>query len=229
MTTTPRIAAIVPMRHSSERIPNKNFANFRGKPLFMHILGTLLSCPSIAEVVIDTDSPTIADRCRSLRLPVTLLDRPEHLRDGAIPMNDVLRSSIARVSADLYLQTHSTNPLLRAVTIERAIAAFLAGRARHDSLFGVTRWQTRLYDASARPVNHNPAVLQRTQDLPPLFEENSNMYLFSAESFNATGARIGRSPMLFDIDRLEALDIDDHSGWKLAEAVAAAGVVETLP
>lgn len=229
MITTPRIAAIVPMRHSSERIPNKNHADFRGKPLFMHILGALLACPGIAEVVIDTDSPTIADHCRRNRLPVTLLDRPERLRDGAIPMNDVLRNSIAHVSADLYLQTHSTNPLLRPLTIERAIAAFLDGRDRHDSLFGVTRWQTRLYDADARPVNHNPAVLQRTQDLPPIFEENSNLYIFSADSFAATGARIGRRPMLFEIDRLESIDIDDHSGWKLAEAVAAARLVEALP
>jgi CMP-N-acetylneuraminic acid synthetase len=91
-----------------------------------------------------------------------------------------------------------------------------------DSLFSVTRHQTRFYRADGAPINHDPDNLVRTQDLEPWFEENSCLYLFSQASFAATGARIGRHPILFEIPRGEAVDIDDAEDWALAEALAGA-------
>ncbi|GAB5495488.1 MAG: acylneuraminate cytidylyltransferase family protein [Phycisphaerales bacterium] len=220
-----RIAALVPMRHSSERVPNKNFREFAGKPLYQWIVCALLEAPSISEIVIDTDSPTIREQAQSDFPTVRVLERPEHLRDGAIPMNTVLLNTVNQIDADYYLQTHSTNPLLRAETIERAITTFLDSSHKHDSLFGVTRWQTRLYDQSGAPMNHDPGVLLRTQDLPPVFEENSNIYLFDRQTLEERGNRIGYKPLLFEIDRLESLDIDDEEAFQLAEAVALAGLV----
>jgi CMP-N-acetylneuraminic acid synthetase len=55
-----------------------------------------------------------------------------------LPMNEILLYDTAQVEADFYLQTHSTNPLLRVETIRRAIQAFTMGYPRHDSLFSVT-------------------------------------------------------------------------------------------
>lgn len=220
-----RIAALVPMRHSSERVPNKNFRDFAGKPLFHWIIQSLMDAPSVGEVVIDTDSPTIREQTESVFPTVRVLERPEHLRDGSIAMNDVLLHTTNQIDADYYLQTHSTNPLLRSTTIERAIETFLACRETHDSLFGVTRWQTRLFDHNHKPINHDPEVLLRTQDLPPIYEENSNIYLFSRDTLTQRGNRIGARPLLFEIDRLEATDIDDEEAFVLAEAIARAGLV----
>lgn len=72
----------------------------------------------------------------------------------------------------------------------------------------MTRLQTRLYDRDGKPVNHNPVELIQTQDLPPLFEENSCIYMFSKHSLENTGHRIGNSPLLFEINPEEAWDID---------------------
>ena len=48
------------------------------------------------------------------------------------------------------------------------MAAFEAGfPVHHDSLFSVSAVRTRLYDQLGRAVNHNPAMLLRTQDQPP--------------------------------------------------------------
>ncbi len=220
-----RIAALVPMRHSSERVPNKNFREFAGKPLYQWIVSALIEAPSVSEVVIDTDSPTIREQAQSDFPTVRVLERPEHLRDGSIPMNTVLLNTVNQIDADYYLQTHSTNPLLRPETIQQAIQSFIESRNTHDSLFGVTRWQTRLYDHNGAPINHDPDVLLRTQDLPPVFEENSNIYLFGRQTLEERGNRIGHKPLLFEIDRLESLDIDDEEAFQLAEAVALAGLV----
>jgi CMP-N-acetylneuraminic acid synthetase len=215
----PRIVALVPMRHTSERVPGKNYRPLGGRPLFHHIVGTLRSCLEIDEVVIDTDSEQIrADAAVSFP-DVRVLERPEHLRAGTVPMNDVLLHDTGLVDADLYLQTHSTNPLLRASTISAAIGRFLAERADHDSLFGVTRLQTRLWSAAGSPLNHDPTVLMRTQDLDPVYEENSCIYLFTRELLAGRGTRIGARPLLYEIPRDEAWDIDEEIDFDVASAL----------
>jgi CMP-N-acetylneuraminic acid synthetase len=122
-----------------------------------------------------------------------------------------------QVKADLYLQTHSTNPLLRPETISNAIQALLKAYPAYDSLFGVTRLQTRLWDQLGRPINHNPAILLRTQDLPPVYEENSCIYLFTRDTLVQKHNRIGDRPMLFEIDPSEAWDIDEEIDFSIAE------------
>jgi CMP-N-acetylneuraminic acid synthetase len=211
------ITAIVPMRHSSERVKGKNYRSFNGKPLFHYITETLLSCPSITQVVIDTDSPTIMDYTKANLPKVLVLERPMHLRDGNIPMNDVLLNVVEQVESDFYLQTHSTNPLLSAETVQEAIDFFLKNYPIYDSLFSVTRLQTRLWDGLARAVNHNPNILLRTQDLPPIYEENSCLYIFTKQILKERHNRIGNRPYLFEIDRKEAIDIDEEIDFLIAE------------
>ncbi|HFC08616.1 MAG TPA: acylneuraminate cytidylyltransferase family protein [Chloroflexi bacterium] len=213
----PRIVALVPMRHHSERVPGKNYRQFAGKPLYAWIVETLLAVPEIAQVVVDTDSPTIMEGLQKAYPQVQVLERPEHLCDGRIPMNEVLLHDTAQVEADFYLQTHSTNPLLRAETVRQAVQTFLANTPAYDSLFGVTRLQTRLWDALARPVNHNPAILLRTQDLPPIYEENSCIYIFTRRLLEARRNRIGERPYLFEIPADEAWDIDEELDFEIAE------------
>lgn len=218
MSTNLSIAAIVPMRHSSERVPGKNYRDFAGKPLFFHITESLLKCSSINQVIIDTDSSTIIDLCdKHFKNRVTVLERPEHLRDGSIAMNDVLLNVISQVKSDFYLQTHSTNPILTATTISKAIEAFKKIYPMYDSLFSVTRRQVRFWDVMARPINHNQNILLRTQDLPPVFEENSCLYLFTKEILERKHNRIGDRPFLYEIPEIESQDIDVDLNFKVAE------------
>ena len=219
----PRIVALVPMRHHSERVPGKNYRPFAGRLLYHHIISSLLACPLIDEVVIDTDSPLIREDAAQHFPQVRLIERPEHLRAGTVPMNDVLLYDVTQVEADYYLQTHSTNPLLRTETITRAIRLFLDSYPMYDSLFSVTRIQTRLWDSLAQAINHNPAILLRTQDLPPVYEENSCLYIFTRPTLEIRRNRIGERPLMFEIDRLEAWDIDEELDFLIAEFLYTKG------
>jgi len=213
---TMSIIAFMPMRHSSERVPGKNYRSFNGRPLFHHAVSTLLAVPQITTVVIDTDSPTIVEQCAERFPEVHCIDRPEHLLGGETPMTEVLRHDASVFPSRWYLQTHSTNPLVRPETIERAISELEDSLDEHDSLFSVTRLQTRLYDADGVAVNHDPTILLRTQDLPPIYEENSNLYIFTAAQI-AQGRRMGDRPIMFEIDPLEAIDIDEEHDFVIAE------------
>jgi len=212
-----KIVALVPMRHHSQRVPGKNYRPLAGKPLFHHILEALLACPEIHQVVVDTDSPEVIEGIRQFFPKVTVLERPKYLRADTIPMNEILLYDTAQVPADLYLQTHSTNPLLKSATISRAIQTLQAVYPGYDSLFGVTRVQTRLWDQLGRPINHNPAILLQTQDLPPVYEENSCVYLFSRENLERRRNRLGERPYLFEIERDEAWDIDEELDFSICD------------
>jgi CMP-N-acetylneuraminic acid synthetase len=212
-----KIVALVPMRHHSQRVPGKNYRPLSEKPLFHYILSTLLEVPEIAQIVVNTDSPEVIDGCRENFPAIQVIERPEQLRADEIAMNEILLYDTAQVEADFYLQTHSTNPLLKAATVSRAIRTLLANTPAYDSLFSVTRLQTRLWDQLGRAINHNPAILLQTQDLPPVYEENSCIYIFRRETLVSRRNRLGERPLMFEIDAAEAWDIDEILDFEITD------------
>jgi CMP-N-acetylneuraminic acid synthetase len=212
-----KIVALVPIRHHSQRVPGKNYRPLAGKPLFYHIISTLLACPEISQVVVDTDSAPVMDGLCHHFPAVCILERPEALCADTVPMNEILMYDTSQVEATLYLQTHTTNPLLRPETVSRAIQTLLASYPVYDSLFSVTRLQTRLWDALGRAINHNPAILLQTQDLPPVYEENSCIYIFSRQTLLARRNRLGERPLMFEIDAAEAWDIDEELDFAITD------------
>jgi len=219
------LVALLPMKAHSARVCGKNFREFAGRPLFRWILDTLLKLKEIDRVVINTDARGIlADRGLVDTDRIFIRDRRPEICGDFVNMNLVIADDLKNVSADAYLMTHTTNPLLSAPTIRSALQSYQKGiRSREcDSLFTVNKFQTRFYRQDGSPVNHDPKHLIRTQDLEPWFEENSNLYIFSRESFAATNARIGKKPLLFETPRAESADIDDQDGWNFAETLAKA-------
>lgn len=219
-TTACKVIALLPMKGHSERVPNKNIRPFAGRPLYHRVAEALEICDRIDEIIINTDSEIIAEDASKHFSKVRIIMRPQELQGDFVAMNDIIAYDLTKTDGAHYLQTHSTNPLLTHVTVEEAIEQYFHALGDFDSLFSVTRLQTRLYWATGEPVNHNPAELLRTQDLPPVFEENSNFYLFSKNSFAAAGnKRIGLKPVMFPMDKLEAVDIDEEVDFRLAEVL----------
>lgn len=214
-----KFAALLPMKGHSERVKNKNLRDFNGRPLFYHVLNTLMHCKYILNVYIDTDSEEIVKQAKHFFPEVSIIERPQKLCGDMVSMNAIIEHDMDVIGEEYYIQTHTTNPLLSVETLNRGCEMFLADRDRYDSLFSVNRLQTRLYDKDAQAVNHNPDKLIRTQDLPPLYEENSNLYIFSRESFRESGARIGKRPQMMEMNRLESIDIDEETDFILAEQV----------
>lgn len=218
-----KTVALLPMKANSERVKGKNFRPLAGKPLFKWILDALLECPEIDLVVINTDARQIlADNGLTESERVVIRDRKPELVGDFTSMNLILEDDINAIKADRYIMTHTTNPLLQSSTIAAALNEYTDAvyRGVGDSLFGVTKFQTRFYRADGNAINHDPDNLIRTQDLEPWYEENSCVYVFSAASFAETNARIGKKPILFEIPKLQAIDIDEKEDWFLAYAVA---------
>lgn len=219
MTDIPFVTAIVPMKGHSSRVPRKNLRPLCGRPLFHWITDALLGARHVGRVVVETDSDEIAESA-SATFNVPVIRRPKELEGDDVSMNALLEFHLSVLEGEYFLQTHSTNPLITAATIDRTIEAFLEP-GEHDSLFTVNAWRTRFYWTDGRPVNHDPLVLIPTQDLPPLYEENSCLYLFTRSSFEQDRRRISRRPKLTVTPPLESIDIDELHQFRYAEFLMA--------
>ena len=215
---SPAITAFVAAKGHSARVPGKNMRPFAGSPLFHSVLGTLAHAELVDRVVLDSDSDEILDSCAEAFPDVVRLRREPQLVGDEVPMNDLIGSCFDRTGAEVLLQTHATNPLLRSETVDAAVEAFFAA-PEATSLFSVTRMQTRLYWEDLRPINHDPTELVPTQTLPVVLEENSNIYIVEREPFRRCGHRITDATTAFAMDPLEAIDIDNETDFRLAQVL----------
>lgn len=217
--------ALLYIKSVSRRVPDKNFRDLGGKPLFWWIVATLDRCESVGRVIIDTDCPErITLPPRSSRKEIQIVRRGPGLAEDHVVANTLIERTLATIGSSFgsdhgYAMAHATSPFLQPETLDACDRA-LGSDSSRDSAFSVTRQQRRYYDREGRPLNHDPARLIPTQELEPLYEENSAFYLFSRDSFVRRSNRIGSSPLLFPISPIEALDIDTEEDWKLAEAMA---------
>src|SRR6056297_678317 len=213
-----KVNVLLPMKGHSERVPNKNLKSFNDSPLYHAIINVLLNSKLVDGIYVNTDSKDIIDDINENFSEVNIIHRPIEIQGDHVSMNKIIDYDLSNIDGDYFLQTHSTNPLLEVSTIDKAIEFYFANLDKYDSVFSVTMWQTRLYWKDGSPINHDPKELIRTQDLTPVFEENSNFYLFSKESFNRAGKkRIGIKPAMFEVGKIESIDIDEQEYFQIAE------------
>lgn len=218
-----KIVALLPMKANSERVKGKNFKILNDKPLFKWILDTLISISLIDKIVINTDARIILEENGLFSNDRLIIrDRKSELVGDFVSMNSIISDDINNIDSDIYLMTHTTNPFLSSKSILKALDLYQTKKKLNsiDSLFTVNSFQSRFYTKDCKPINHDPNNLIRTQDLEPWYEENSNLYIFSKESFNTVNARIGKNPIIFETPRFESFDIDNQDDWVLAELVA---------
>lgn len=214
------VTALVPMKGHSERMPSKNIKILGGKPLFFHILKSLESAKFVYEIIVDTDSQKIMTLIKQNFPKVVAIERPQHLLGDKVPMTPIIEYDIKYIKTKHLLQTHAVNPLLRASTIDYAIQSYFEGLDKgFDSVMGVTRYQTRFYDHNKRPTNHNPDIMVPSQDMPPLYEDNSSFYITSIENFLKNNNRVGKNPIFIEVSKLESIDIDEEEDFYIAEAI----------
>lgn len=213
-----RVVAFVPAKGSSERIADKNLQLLDGEHLFKRKLRQLLDCPLIDEVVLDTDCDALA--ALAADLPVSRLRRPRALASNATDGHEMFAYECGAVApADLYVQCLCTAPFVGADTVARAVQALLDS-PEADSLVGVSRSKHYLWTDGA-PA-YGAGRIPNSVDLPPQVIEAMSLYIVRRRPGDpAPARRFGRTPVLFDLDPLEQLDVNTPADLALAEAVGA--------
>lgn len=210
-----KIAAFLPAKGSSQRVPNKNTMLLDGEPLFLRTLKKLLACPSIDEVWLDTESHEIVELASDLRCKVHR--RSPDLASNKTDGNQLFLNEVRQTDADIVLQVLCTSPFLSVETLEKAIAVLKTDPA-HDSVIAIRREkQYRWIDG--RPtysLDHIP----NSVDLEDSVIEAMGLYAVRRETALATGRRIGDKPYLLELSPLEAIDVNWPADFEMAHLVA---------
>jgi CMP-N-acetylneuraminic acid synthetase len=204
----------IPIKHKSQRVPNKNFRMFGDEPLYKH---TLLKLKNHS-VFVDTDSETLIEQInKDTRLKhVHVYQREQLLKGHHISVCDLIKNFIVKKKINQAIaQIHVTSPFLKVETLENA---FLY-TTKYDSVVSCNTYNSRFWRKEQYgfcPVNHNPLKMEQTQDLPKLYEENSSFYIFQPEVIISTGNRVGANPLFYPLSSPESLDIDTEEDWDCA-------------
>jgi len=210
-----KVVAFVPAKGSSERVPSKNVRILDGEILFRRKLKQLLDCPQIDEVWLDTESDAIIELASDL--PVKVLKRDPALASNATDGHEMFENECRAVpDADVVIQALCTAPFVETSTINIALERLLSA-GHHDSLVAVTRSKQYLWEGS-EPA-YGRGRIPNSIDLPPTIVEAMSLYMVRRTSPDFPRKRYGRSPLLFELNTIEALDINYPEDLSLAETI----------
>lgn len=207
------ITALIPIKRNSQRIPNKNFLEINSKPLFYWIIDSLLNSEFVDEIVINYDDDYTLQEVSKYFDSIKFCKRPDKLLGDDISMNKIIESSLKDCTNETIIQVHTTSPLLKTKTIDKAIKFHLD---KKQDIFSVNKLYERFYDKDLRAINHDINTLVQTQDLEPLYVENSAFYIFTKENFRQNNNRINDKSDIFEVIFPENIDIDNFEDFELA-------------
>lgn len=206
-----RVVAVVPVKLNNERLPGKNVRRLGGKPLICYCLETLLELTEINGVYVYCSSREISP---FLPNGVTFLERAARLDSPRSNFTEIFTEFIKTIKSDIYVYAHATAPFVSAKTIRGAISAVLRGE--YDSAFCAEKIQDFLW-RGGKPLNFDARRLPRSQDLPVIYRETSGVYVFSKNTFRAYRSRVGAKPLIIEVGRREAVDINTEEDFNFAE------------
>ena len=206
------------IKEKSERLADKNFLELGDKPLFKHLLDEL----GDQEVYIDTDSYILHDNLKNSDVTCYLRDKKfvELENDGDFKVSPVLLmienflDKYVEDENEIIVTPHVTSPFIKLNTILDA-SSYLDV---YDSVQACTEHKEFSY-FKGQPVNFNPDVVQKTQDLEPIVMGNGAFFIFTKKTFKENNNRVGKNPYFYPITFPESVEIDDKEDWELAKRV----------
>ena len=223
-----RILAIIPARAGSKRLPGKNSKVLFGKPLVQWTIEAAKACHEIDDIVVSTDSDTIAAIAKKCGVPVPFL-RPESISGDTATAIDVVKHTVNYFEAlgqsyDYVLWLQPTSPLRTADDIRSALDTLSSKQA--DGVISVCEcdhspmWSNTLADDGnmqnflSNFVKKNP----RSQALPTYYRLNGAIYIAKVAPLLAQETFfLEQNLFSYVMSRESSIDIDHHLDFKLAE------------
>lgn len=209
-----KVVALIPIKLNNQRIPQKNIKKFSdGTPLMSLIQRTCLKVKQLDDIYVYCSDPDVGAFIES---EVKYLERPRYLDADNINSNDIIQEFIKTIDADIYVETHATGPFTSSESIDACISAVASGD--FDSAFLAKKVQEFLWkDGTA--LNFDIQDFPRTQDLIPIYSEAPGAYVFTKQTFQKYGRRVGIVPYIHEVSGSESWDIDYPEDFEIADAI----------
>jgi len=215
------------IKDNSSRIPKKNFKKIGELELWKHLLYEF----SEFDTFVDTDSPEVLRECSAdTRLSnIVCYERDERFIEMENDASNMLSPSLLMVEnfLDNYVLdadepivlTHVTSPFLKSETVLDALSFLKKG---YDSIHSIYTVQDFAWLGESHvPLNFNPSVVERTQDVEKVHFSNGAFFIFTKNTFKKFNNRFGEKVYYYNLDRVQSIEIDNTEDLKLARTVFA--------
>ena len=211
------------IKEESKRIPDKNFADINGNPLWWHLLSELDGL----DITVNTDSQKFIKQLRSSNLKsIRVINRLQKHIDwenneslDSSPVEDMLFDFCETLDrSEIVVLTHVTSPLLKKETIFDAIN-MLQNDKKSKSIHSVHQVQDFVWvkkDNQASPVNFFTDQVQRTQDLSPILISKGAFFIANAGDILDQRKRLPEPLIFFPLDHVQGVEIDNFEDLEFA-------------
>jgi CMP-N-acetylneuraminic acid synthetase len=211
---------IIPARHGSKGIKNKNLSLVKSKPLIYYTLKAAQESKLIKDVVVTTDSKKIYNYSKKFNF--FLIKRPRKISGDnskiISAIKHVLKYKIFRKKYHYIILLQPTSPLRTSHNIDQAINLFLKKNA--ETLVSVRKVND---DHPARMYRKNGEYLRplfpelvdyNRQKLDSVYHRNGAIYIFSIKNI-LKGKLYGKSILPFIMSQESSINIDNKIDLKL--------------
>lgn len=208
-----KIVAIMPIKLKNERCPGKNIRLLGSKPLLQYELDSLKQTKMCDSINVYCSNEEIISY---LPNGINFIKRPEKLDLPTSNFTQIFDEFMTNIDADIYVYAHATAPFVTVQTMKKCIESVAYGD--YDSAFCAVKLQDYLWQDGI-PLNFDASNIPRTQDLKPIYQETSGVYVFTKNVFLKYRRRIGINPYIVELNFKEAIDIDTPEDFELAEVM----------
>lgn len=211
-----RIAGLIQARTLNERCENKMLRPFSGTNLVTLALRKFSKNPRNFNLYFAAHEPELIEIGKNF--PCTIIQR-----DAKSCRSDNIRevfNYLPQIKEDYIMFINACCPFLSLNTVERVAKFFLNNQPK--SLTAVTTSKEWYYHLDGTPINFlDPTVLD-TKATHPVLKVAQCIHIFSKERFMKHGcfwSHGENDPYFFEIDPIEAVDIDTELEFHMAECL----------
>lgn len=216
-----KITAVIPVREGSTRIKNKNIKPFAGTTLLENKIKQLKDTKGIDEIIVSSDSEIMLETARSNG--VTAKKRPvEYCDERTKTFNEVVEYiANNQVETDIMMWVPCVCPMVSSDRFSQAIQFFRQiekGEIDADGVVSASLLKEFVFDEKG-PVNFSVEKFVPSQKLPNWHIITNGFFIAKTSDMAKWKFVYGKKPFLCEINKYEAIDIDDEYDFKIAELI----------
>jgi len=212
------------IKEKSQRVKDKNFIKLDGLPLYKYVLKKFRHF----KVFVDTDSEKIIRDCEKdkelkhvfcYKREKKFINLEKSKYQSPTPL--LLKNFIENFAHKdkIVISSHITSPFIKVKTLKKAIKKM----NQFDSVASCTEIQNfsyLKYEKKFSPINFNPRIIQKTQNLKKIIHLHGAFFIFKREIFLNNGLqRITKNNFFYDVKFPENLDLDNYEDFVMARQI----------
>lgn len=212
------ITAIIPVKANSVRLPGKNILPFANSNLLIHKIRQLKQVRGINDIVVSSDSKEMLDM--AIKEDVTAIERPLKYANESVPFGMFLEYLTEILPNEHVLWACATSPLVEPYLYNKAIEIYFKKLDEgFDSLITVLPCRS-FYMDEVGPLNYKTGLEHKNSEyLQPIYHFTNGINLAPKKKIAEWHYNYGPNPFRLEVNKREAIDIDDEYDYICAKAM----------